>query len=299
MPQGQSANTCGEGLSVLVDSVAIAETDFRSLDGIRLRGSLVVPSDLSSNATVLVHGGGVTRHEAGFFTRLASALAEAGIPSLRFDFRGHGESEGRQEDLTMSGVLNDIRSASEHVRAKTGGHRINLIGASFGGGISAYYASRYPDQVERLVLFNPLLNYKKRFIDDKPYWTDDHISQEAASELARHGFISHSPTFKLGRALLNEVFYIQPHVALGQVTAPTLIIHGTGDTFVPVDSSRAAVAAIAGVASLVEVEGAQHGLAVHDDPQYLNPQTREWQAYAIRVVAEWLTTGELGEHRSA
>jgi uncharacterized protein len=274
---------------VSADSAATTETEFRSLDGIRLRGTLVVPAALSASASVLVHGGGVTRHEGGFFTRVASGLADAGVSSLRFDFRGHGESEGRQEDLTISGVVNDIRCAAEHVRAKTGIHRISVIGTSFGGGISAYYASRYPDQVERLVLFNPLLNYKKRFIDDKPYWTDEHISQEAGHELARRGFIAHSPTFKLGRALLNEVFYIQPHLALGRVTAPTLIVHGTRDTFVPVDSSRAAVTDMAGVASLVEVEGAQHGFAVHDDPQYQDPQTREWQGYVIRTVVEWLT----------
>lgn len=79
---------------------------------------------------------------------------------------------------------------------------------------------------------------KNRFIDDKRYWTDDHIGEEAGDELTRDGFLPHSPTFKLGRALLNEVFYIQPHLALGQVTAPTLIVHGTRDTFVPVDSSR-------------------------------------------------------------
>lgn len=267
------------------------ETEFPSLDGVRLRGTLVVPSEISANATVLVHGGGVTRHEGGFFTRLASGLAEFGVPSLRFDFRGHGESGGRQEDLTISGVVNDICSAVDHVRAETGTHRANVIGASFGGGISAFYASRYPDQIERLVLFNPLLNYKKRLIDDKPYWHDDHISQEAGEELTSQGFISHSPTFKLGRALLNEVFYIQPHLALGKVTVPTLIVHGTRDTFVPIESSRLAVGSFAGGAALVEIEGAQHGIAVHDDPQYHNPQTREWQAYAIRTVAEWLTNG--------
>lgn len=47
---------------------------------------------------------------------------------------------------------------------------------------------------------------------------------------------------------------------------------------------------MAGVASLVEVEGAQHGFAVHDDPQYQDPQTREWQGYVIRTVVKWLTT---------
>jgi len=238
---------------------------------------------------VLVHGGGVTRHEGGFFTRLASGLAEAGVPSLRFDFRGHGESGGRQEDLTISGIVNDIRSAAEYLHEQVGNSRSSLIGASFGGGISAFYASEYPDRIQRLVLLNPLLNYKKRFIDDKPYWNDEHISREAAEELSANGFISHSPTFKLGRPLLNEVFYIQPHLALRTITTPTLIMHGTADTFVPIESSRAAAAKFGGAATLTEIEGAQHGFAVHDDPQYRNPQTQEWQAHVIRTVADWLT----------
>jgi len=276
---------------VSVNSDRATETNFRSLDGIHLRGTLVVPSGKSANSAVLVHGGGVTRHEGGFYTRLASDLAQAGIPSLRFDIRGHGESEGRQEDLTISGVVNDIRSAVEHIRAETGSHQASVVGASFGGGISAFFASRYPEQVKRLVLINPLLNYKKRFVDDKAYWYDDHIGQEAGEELARQGFIPHSPTFKLGRALLNEVFYIHPHLALGQVTAPTLIVHGTRDTFVPIESSRQAVGCFAGETRLVEIDGAQHGIAVHEDPEYQNQQTREWQAYVIRVVTEWLTGG--------
>jgi uncharacterized protein len=67
---------------------------------------------------VLVHGGGVTREEGGFFTRLASGLGEAGVASLRFDLRGHGESEGRQEELTLAAILNDIlASVSVSVRA--------------------------------------------------------------------------------------------------------------------------------------------------------------------------------------
>lgn len=272
-----------------VNSDRATETEFRSLDGIRLRGTLVIPSEVSADPAVLVHGGGVTRHEGGFFTRLASRLAEGGIPSLRFDFRGHGESEGRQEDLTISGITNDIRSAVEYICAEIGARHACVIGASFGGGISAFYASRYPDRVGKLVLFNPLLNYKKRFIDDKPYWHDDHINDDAGQELAAKGFIPHSPTFNLGRALLNEVFYIQPHLALGQVTAPTLIVHGTRDTFVPIESSRRAVSSFAGEARLVEIEGAQHGFAVHDDPEYQNPQTREWQERVILTVADWLS----------
>lgn len=113
-------------------------TTFRSLDGLTLHGTLVTSATVTGPATVLVHGGGVTREEGGFFGRLADGLAEVGLPSLRFDFRGHGASDGRQEDLTLAGVVNDIRAAAEHVREVTNSQAVNLIGTSFGGGISAF-----------------------------------------------------------------------------------------------------------------------------------------------------------------
>ncbi|MGH3849594.1 MAG: hypothetical protein ACRDRT_07820 [Pseudonocardiaceae bacterium] len=41
----------------------------------------------------------------------------------------------------------------------------------------------------------------------------------------------------------------------------------------------------------MEIDGAQHGFAVHDDPQYRDPQTQEWQAFVIGAVTEWIMTG--------
>lgn len=76
---------------------------------------------------------------------------------------------------------------------------------------------------------------------------------------------------------------------LGEITAPTLIVHGTEDTFIPVESSRAAVRRLQTEHKLVEIDGAQHGFAVHDDPQYRNLQSQEWQAFVVRSVTEWLT----------
>ncbi len=142
------------------ESEAVAE--FRSLDGLRLSATWTVPSAAASSAAVLVHGGGVTRDEGGFFSRLAAGLRQAGIASLRLDLRGHGSSEGRQEDLTLAGIMNDIRAAVAHVRDLTGNGPVNLVGTSFGGGISGCFASHHPDQIRRLVLLNPLVNYKKR-----------------------------------------------------------------------------------------------------------------------------------------
>lgn len=261
---------------------ASREIDFVSPDGLRLRGTRVDVEDARGHA-ILVHGGGVTREEGGFFTRLAAGLAVAGFASLRFDFRGHGESDGRQEDIALSGVANDIRAAVDEVREV--GKPIALIAASFSGGIAVLYASLHP--VDALVLLNPLLNYRRRFIDDKPYWHDGYLNSEESSRLSENGSIKHSSTFSLGRPLLNEVFYLDPISKLGTLAIPTLLVHGTRDTFIPVGSSRAAAAKLPD-ATMLEIDGAQHGIAVHDDPSYADPQTQEWQSYVIESVASWI-----------
>jgi pimeloyl-ACP methyl ester carboxylesterase len=165
---------------------------------------------------------------------------------------------------------------------------VHLLAASFAGGIGAYFAVEYPERVTSLVLINPLLNYKKRFVDDKPYWHDGRIDEEAGRELAEQGFLFHNPSFKLGRALLNEVFYLRPHEAIADLAVPTLFIHGTRDTFIPIESTRTAVQQLTGEVELLEIEGAQHGIAVFDDPRYLDPQTQAWQAEVVEAVSEWL-----------
>ncbi|MEW2115592.1 alpha/beta fold hydrolase [Streptomyces sp. NPDC005474] len=260
----------------------------RTLDGLHLAGTFVSPDTPASGAVVLVHGGGVTREEGGFFTRLTSGLADAGVASLRFDLRGHGESDGRQEELTLASILNDIRVAIAYVREATNAQEITLLGASFGGGICAYYAAKRPASLSRLVLFNPQLDYKKRTIDTRSYWVADSITEDAAQSLTEHGFIQFTPMLRHGRPLLNEVFWLHPYQVLGEVESPTLVVHGTEDTFVPIESSRTAVQQFRAPCELIEIEGSQHGFAVPDDPQYLDPQSQEWQRFVIRSVVDWL-----------
>lgn len=261
----------------------------RTLDGLHLAATLVTPNGSPERAVVLVHGGGVTREEGGFFTRLAAGLAGTGVASLRFDLRGHGESEGRQEDLTLATILNDIRVALASVQELTGVSRLSLLGASFSGGVCAYYAAKRPADIDRLVLLNPQLDYKLRTITSRSYWHDDQLDDEVAEQLREQGYIQFTPSLRHGYGILNEVFWFRPLDVLGEITAPTLLMHGTKDTFVPIELTRAALPLLQAERRLVEIEGSQHGFAVHDDPQYLDPQSQEWQAFVIRTVAGWIT----------
>lgn len=121
------------------------DTHFTSPDGLTLSATLV-PSDELQHAAVLVHGGGVAREEGGFFARLAASLADVGVASLRFDLRGHGKSEGRQEETAtfmarMTGYTEATQPRESHratltVRNAEGG-RATLIVARRGEGRQA------------------------------------------------------------------------------------------------------------------------------------------------------------------
>ncbi|WKU49067.1 hypothetical protein Q3V23_36160 [Streptomyces sp. VNUA116] len=62
----------------------------------------------------------------------------------------------------------------------------------------------------------------------------DYLSVEAAAALIEDGFTERSP-FEQDRALLNEVHFLDPASVLPAVSAATLVVHGTKDTFVPVE----------------------------------------------------------------
>ncbi len=270
--------------------MADRDTEFRSFDGTRLSGT-VATAERPQALAVLVHGAGVTREEGGFFTRLAGALAASWVDNLRFDLRAHGSSDGREQDITMAGVANDIRAAADHLRAETGSpveRPVHVIAASFSGGAAALVAANYPAAVDKLVLLNPRLDYRQRYITSRPYIDDaDYLDEASARELEDRGFTERSP-FGLGRALLNEVHYLDPAAILPRILSTTLLVHGTKDTFVPVESSRHYLSAFGGGAELIELDGAQHGFAVHDDPQYLDPQTQAWQTEVIEKVTAFL-----------
>ncbi|MBY0578928.1 MAG: hydrolase 1, exosortase A system-associated [Burkholderiales bacterium] len=87
------------------------------------------------------------------FTLLARDLACAGIPSMRFDYRGMGDSEG---DLhTFENVREDIRAAVDAFFAQCPGlEKVVLWGLCDAASAAVFYAHQDP-RVCGLVLVNP------------------------------------------------------------------------------------------------------------------------------------------------
>lgn len=87
------------------------------------------------------------------FVLLARTLAAAGIPVLRFDYRGMGDAEGEARDFT--GIDADIEAAISAFIEQVGGLREVVIwGLCDAASAALFYAWRDP-RVAGLVLLNP------------------------------------------------------------------------------------------------------------------------------------------------
>lgn len=73
--------------------------------------------------------GGGTMHNKVVF-RAAAALNEAGLITLRFNFRGVGQSTGSHDD--GHGERDDVRTALDYLTENYPGEKITLCGFSFG-----------------------------------------------------------------------------------------------------------------------------------------------------------------------
>ena len=75
---------------------------FKSTDGVKLVGVLHKPSEGKDKAIIISHGS-ASNKEKPRLIKLAKSFAKDGYTSLRFDYRGSGESEDKEiniKDLT-------------------------------------------------------------------------------------------------------------------------------------------------------------------------------------------------------
>jgi alpha/beta superfamily hydrolase len=75
----------------------------------RLVGILHRPATEPAAAVILCHGMESSKESEKLAT-LSRQLSEKGIFALRFDFAGSGESEGKFEEMTYSGEVEDLRA---------------------------------------------------------------------------------------------------------------------------------------------------------------------------------------------
>lgn len=226
-------------------------------------------------ALLLVHGfGGSTfdweehaiRPLAKSHRVIAVDLYGFGFSQRSSDFR-YGWSLWCEELL---GVLDQL-----------GIERASIVGHSMGGALAAVFASRHPTRVERLVLADAVY---PRDVSEAPLVFQalhtpilGELALGLASDLSPPGSSAAyrartSAYVKLPgtrRAWLEFIRNPANRAALAEsypkITAPTLILHGTADTFVPYAQMFRTAASIRG-ARVVTLQGGTHFL-FRDSPE--------------------------------
>lgn len=98
---------------------------------------------------LLIINGGPGMNSNGF-EGMAKILAET-QQTIIYDQRGTGKSELKElnsKTISMKIMADDIESLRKHLKIK----KWNILGHSFGGMLASYYATIYPNSINKLVL---------------------------------------------------------------------------------------------------------------------------------------------------
>ncbi|MCH4009669.1 alpha/beta hydrolase [Companilactobacillus sp.] len=131
-------------------------------DGLTLRGIFNKPDTDKFDLVILMHGfmGNKGDFPSTLLYQLAESFEDKGMATLRCDFDGHGQSDGRFQDMTVMSELADAQAIYEYAQKVEGVQNIYLVGHSQGGVVASMFAGYYPDKVAKLILLSPAATLK-------------------------------------------------------------------------------------------------------------------------------------------
>jgi len=238
-------------------------------EGEVVRGSVHVPADDPGGAlpVLLVLHGFKGYQDYGFFPYLTQRLADSGLAAVRFNFSHSGIDDdpstfGRPdlfERDSWSKQLADVQA----VIAAAGGNRLPhaermapsrlaLLGHSRGG-VTALLTAGSDARVGAVISLSAPASA------DMPEYERNIIREQGSivSPSSRTG-----QELRIGRAWVEDLDHnaaqLDLPAAVGRITAPLMIVHGTADESVPVACAHQIASAYLGVPEMLLLDGAGH-----------------------------------------
>lgn len=189
----------------------IAESFVTTQDGVRIRVWEMLAKNDERAVVLLLHGNADTLPNR---VGLRSFMAERGISSFSFEYRGSGLSEGLPSE---QGIYRDGEAVMDmlHAKKKITPDKVAIIGISVGTGPASYLAQRY--KAGKLVLISPYFSIR-----------------DLVGEMPLYGMLV--PFFKYR-------FPTAEYLALAPGTQIS-IFHGARDTTIPIAHSERIVASL-------------------------------------------------------
>lgn len=237
----------------------------------------------TGSPVILLHGWPLTSDS---WDDHAMVIANAGYRAIAYDRRGFGRSSQPWDGYDYDTLADDLACVIE----QTGAQGAVLVGFSMGGGEVARYMSRHGGKsVVKAALISSILPYRLK-TSDNPAGTEQGAFDETAQAITEDRAQFFTGFFKnffgvglLTQPVSDELLEWARNLSMqaslkatleclrsfsttdfrGDLPAfkvPTLIIHGTEDKTVPIDASARAAAQGIPHSTLIEYDGAPHGL---------------------------------------
>jgi pimeloyl-ACP methyl ester carboxylesterase/DNA-binding CsgD family transcriptional regulator len=205
------------------------------------------------------------------FRNLWDSVGE-GYSVVRYDRLGVGLSdrEVREEDLTLDSDVALLHAVLDELAIETA----VLVGGSSGGCAAIAFAARFPERVDRLLLYGAYADGSSITSPEvaeaivgtvRSHWglgsrllADIFLGDTSSVEqerLARYQRAAASA--ETAAALLERVYRNDARAELGRVRTPTLVVHRRGDRAIPYRLGRELAAGVAG-AALIPLPGSAH-----------------------------------------
>ena len=231
----------------------------------RLAGILHRPNGSEASSAVILCHGMESNKESEKIVALSRRLSEGGMLALRFDFTGSGESEGKFEEITYSGEVDDLRAAFNFI-LKYQPKKISILGSSMGGTVALLFAAEEKGVDALVTIAAPL--HPERFAERI-------LTAEQARQWRAAGFIVYHGQ-RINVTLLDDLEKINVPAAARKIYCPTLVIHGDQDDTVPVEEAHELYADLQGPKKLAILPGADHRLSRPDHLQKALDESVSW-----------------------
>lgn len=198
-------------------------------DGLQLVGTREEPFGEIYDMAIIFHGFTANRNTS-LLREIANSLRNENIASVRFDFNGHGDSDGKFENMTVLNEIEDANAILNYVKTDPHVRNIYLVGHSQGGVVASMLAGLYPDIIKKVVLLAPAATLKSDALEGNTQgvtYNPDHIPDRLPFK-----------DLTLGGFYLRIAQQLPIYEVSAQFTKPVCLIHGTDDTVVSPNASK-------------------------------------------------------------
>lgn len=193
----------------------------------KLSAVIQTPDGKTSYPLVMILHGLTGNKNQPLIKTLADDLEKDGIASIRFDFNGHGESDGDFSDMTVLNEIEDAKKVYNYVRKLPNVTSISIAGHSQGGVVASMLAGELgKKKIKCIALMAPAAVIRDDVIRGK-------VFDKTYDPMNPPQYVEIFGGYKIGRNYIVTSQTLPIYETAEKYQGPALIIHGTGDILVP------------------------------------------------------------------